>query len=169
MPRSKVINSSLVERQGKQYKNFFWIQGNFLTIKMAKALSDMNMKVMASEITKNEHTKTLASSLKKAVGGSSGGPAGGNILQSLYKEKEAKAKTRERLKSEEEEDKKILNFGAFGGGSSMSFGVLELKSDKSIFHMDTSKAMSMLGKAKLCNQAPSLSLSRWRTLTLLKI
>ena len=118
---------------------------------MSKALSDMNMKVMAGEINKsqNEHTKTLASSLKKAVGGSAGGPAGGNILQSLYKEKEAKAKTRERLKSEEEEDKKILNFGAFGGGNSMSFGVLELKSDKTIFHMDTSKAMSMLGKVAL--------------------
>ena len=119
---------------------------------MAKALSDMNMKVMAGEINKaqqNEHTKTLASSLKKAVGGGAGGPAGSNILQSLYKEKEAKAKTRERLKSEEDEEKKILNFGAFGGGSSMSFGVLELKSDKTIFHMDTSKAMSMLGKVAL--------------------
>ena len=147
----KLINSSLFEKQGKQYKNLFWIKGKFLPIKMSKALSDMNMKVMAGEINKsqNEHTKTLASSLKKAVGGSAGGPAGGNILQSLYKEKEAKAKTRERLKSEEEEDKKILNFGAFGGGNSMSFGVLELKSDKTIFHMDTSKAMSMLGKVAL--------------------
>jgi hypothetical protein len=141
----------LLEKQGKQYKNLFWIKGKFLPIKMSKALSDMNMKVMAGEINKsqNEHTKTLASSLKKAVGGSAGGPAGGNILQSLYKEKEAKAKTRERLKSEEEDDKKILNFGAFGGGNSMSFGVLELKSDKTIFHMDTSKAMSMLGKVAL--------------------
>ena len=155
MPRSKkrVIKSSLVEKQGKQYKNLFWIQGNFLPIKMAKALSDMNMKVMAGEMSKsqNEHTKTLASSLKKAVGGPAGGPAGSNILQSLYKEKEVKAKTRERLKSEEGEEKKILNFGAFGGGSSMSFGVLELKSDKTIFHMDTSKAMSMLGKMALVN------------------
>ena len=116
---------------------------------MAKALSDMNMKVMAGDINKaqNEHTKTLASSLKKAVGG----PAGGNILQSLYKEKEAKVKTRSRLQSEEE-DKKILNFGAFGGGQSMSYGVLEIRSDKSIFQMDTSKAMSMLGKVAVCSE-----------------
>ena len=64
------------------------------------------------------------------------------------KEKEAKAKPRSRLQSEEE-DGKILNFGAFGGGQTMGFGVLELKSDKSIFHMDTSKAMSMLGKVAL--------------------
>ena len=120
---------------------------------MAKALSDMNMKVMASDINKaqNEHTKTLASSLKKVVGGSAGGPAGSNVLQSLYKEKEAKAKTRDRLKSEEE-DKKILNFGAFGGGQSMSFGVLEIRSDKTIFQMDTSKAMSMLGKVAVCSE-----------------
>lgn len=110
---------------------------------MSKAFSDMNMKVMAGEINKsqNEHTKTLASSLKKAVGG----PAGGNILQSIYKEKEAKAKPRSRLQSEED-DGKILNFGAFGGGNVMTFGVLQLKSDKTIFQMDTSKAMSMLGK-----------------------
>ena len=110
---------------------------------MAKA---MNMKVMAGEINKsqNEHTKTLASSLKKAVGG----PVGGNILQSIYKEKEATGKKpRSRLQSEEE-DNAILNFGAFGGGSTMSFGVLALKSDKTIFQMDTSKAMSMLGKLK---------------------
>ena len=110
----------------------------------------MNMKVMAGDINKsqNEHTKNLASALKKAVGGPAGGPAGSNVLQSLYKEKEAKAKTRKSSQSEEE-DKKILNFGAFGGGQSMSFGVLECRSDKSIFQMDTSKAMSMLGKVDL--------------------
>ena len=114
---------------------------------MAAALADMNMKVMASEMDKdkmnkamdikNSHTKALASALQKTAKAN---------LQSLYKQKEAKPK--QRTKSEEEEDQKILNFGAFGGAAMMSFGVAALVSDKSIFQMDTSKAMSMLGKMK---------------------
>ena len=114
---------------------------------MAAALADMNMKVMASEMDKdkmnkamdikNSHTKALASAHQKTAKAN---------LQSLYKQKEAKPK--QRTKSEEEEDQKILNFGAFGGAAMMSFGVAALVSDKSIFQMDTSKAMSMLGKMK---------------------
>ena len=73
---------------------------------------------------KNENTKILAKSVGKV-----------GKVSILNK------KPRSRKQSEEEEDEgKILNFGAHGGAAVMTFGVAQLTSGAKLFQMDISKA-----------------------------
>ena len=72
----------------------------------------------------NENTKILAKSIGKV-----------GKVSILSK------KPRSRLQSEADEDEgKILNFGAHGGAAVMTFGVAQLTSGAKLFQMDISKA-----------------------------